>query len=374
MARLTGLALVARRTGYPVIEVAGWKSRGRAMNSPKSVVVHHTASGKGRNAPSLGVVKNGRPGLPGPLCHYLLARDGTIYVVASGRANHAGKVNATRYSNSNSIGIEAENNGVGEAWSAKQMDAYAKLCRELCDHYKIPITHVRGHKEVCSPRGRKIDPTFNMGSFRNMVKARKGTGAGGGGSSSSSGRYESPTAKHTIGSRIMRLYSGGTDVRWLQEQLKSLGYDLGKGGVDGFYGPTVEKHVRHYQESRGLGVDGRAGKETIGALQARKPAVKKPPKPRPTAPAFPLKKGWYFGPKSGPTRSVSGYYSHRADLRRWQERMIQRGWNLGPGGADGLYGPATARVAKAFQKEKGLGVDSLIGKDTWDAAWTEPVT
>src|SRR5690625_1279181 len=105
--RLTGLATVARRTGYPVKEVSGWRSRGSSSyNRPKSIIVHHTASGaRSGNAASLNVVTYGRPGLSGPLCQLLLARDGTIYVVASGRANHAGRVSASKYSNSNSIGI-----------------------------------------------------------------------------------------------------------------------------------------------------------------------------------------------------------------------------------------------------------------------------
>src|SRR5699024_5843488 len=85
-------------------------------------------------------------------------------------------------------------------------------------------------------------------------------------------------------------------------------------------------------------------------------------KKSPKAPAFPLPRGWYFGPKSGPKQSVSGYYSHRSDLRRWQQRMKDRGWSITP---DGLYGSRTASVARAFQKEKGLAVDSLIGNDTW---------
>lgn len=91
------------------------------------------------------------------------------------------------------------------------------------------------------------------------------------------------------------------------------------------------------------------------------------------APAFPLPHRWAFGPKSGPNWQVSGYYSHRSDLRRWQARMLARGW-VGLGSADGLYGTRTARVARQFQNEKGLHVDGLIGKDTWDAAWTAPIT
>lgn len=97
----------------------------------------------------------------------------------------------------------------------------------------------------------------------------------------------------------------------------------------------------------------------------------KPAKAAARAPKFPLPKGHYFGPKSGPVSSVSGYYSHRADLKKWQARMKKRGWRINP---DGLYGPETKRVATAFQREKGLGVDGLIEIKTWRAAWTAEVT
>lgn len=99
-----------------------------------------------------------------------------------------------------------------------------------------------------------------------------------------------------------------------------------------------------------------------------------------TNPDFPLDNGChshgtnaYFGPRYPLTniRSVSGYYTHGSDLLVWQQRMQDRGWRLD---ADGLYGPETARVARGFQSEKGLAVDGLIGPDTWDAAWTSPVT
>jgi peptidoglycan hydrolase-like protein with peptidoglycan-binding domain len=91
----------------------------------------------------------------------------------------------------------------------------------------------------------------------------------------------------------------------------------------------------------------------------------------PPAPRFPLLPGWYFGPEDGPDYSVSGYHSHRDDLRRWQNRMRERGWTIT---ADGLYGSETREVATKFQKEKHLPADGLIGVKTWDAAWTAPVT
>ena len=129
-------------------------------------------------------------------------------------------------------------------------------------------------------------------------------------------------------------------------------------------GSPTEKHRDHPHVYLGVNAAARraGGAQTVTAA---------PPKPRPAAPPFPLPRGWYFGPRTGPVSSVSGYYSHRAGLRRWQARMAARGWTLT---ADGLSGPETARVARAFQREKGLAVDGLIGPATWRAAWTEPIT
>lgn len=98
------------------------------------------------------------------------------------------------------------------------------------------------------------------------------------------------------------------------------------------------------------------------------------------APPFPLPDGSYFGPQGGPDESVSGYHSHREDLRAWQQRMADRRWSIT---ADGFYGrkgdtepsqSETGRVAMAFQTEKGLVVDGLIGPNTWRAAWELPIT
>lgn len=89
------------------------------------------------------------------------------------------------------------------------------------------------------------------------------------------------------------------------------------------------------------------------------------------APAFPLPPGWYFGPASGPRESVSGYYGRGEGLMAWQQRMRDRGWSIA---VDGRYGPQTRQIAMAFQREKGLLVDGLIGPATWAAAWTAEVT
>lgn len=102
-----------------------------------------------------------------------------------------------------------------------------------------------------------------------------------------------------------------------------------------------------------------------------------PPKPGPgAAPPYPLPLGYYYGPLTGPKQSISGSYrtdtdAMRAGLRTWQQRMRDRGWKINP---DGYYGPQTRAVAVAFQREKGLLADGLIGPATWSAAWSAPVT
>ncbi|MEV4378979.1 peptidoglycan-binding protein [Streptosporangium sp. NPDC049644] len=59
------------------------------------------------------------------------------------------------------------------------------------------------------------------------------------------------------------------------------------------------------------------------------------------------------------------------DVRTWQRRMRDRGWNID---VDGLYGPASSDVCAKFQKEKGLPVTGAVDRATWDAAWQEPVS
>lgn len=167
---LTDLATAARKSGLPVIEVDGWRTRGHGhLSSVETIVCHHTAGPATGNYPSLGVVRDGRPGLAGPLAQLGLGRDGTVYIVAAGVAYHAGTVRDRTMDNWHSIGIEAEATGTS-AWPEVQMDAYARLCRALCDRYDVPVARVLGHKEICAPAGRKIDPNFDMDAFRERVR------------------------------------------------------------------------------------------------------------------------------------------------------------------------------------------------------------
>ncbi|MFC4117531.1 peptidoglycan-binding domain-containing protein [Nonomuraea zeae] len=53
-------------------------------------------------------------------------------------------------------------------------------------------------------------------------------------------------------------------------------------------------------------------------------------------------------------------------LTKFQKRMAQLGYTII---ADGVFGPQTLGVVKAFQQRAGLPSDGVIGPQTWAAAW-----
>ena len=58
-------------------------------------------------------------------------------------------------------------------------------------------------------------------------------------------------------------------------------------------------------------------------------------------------------------------------VRTWQARMAARGWKLD---ATGVFEARTTEICQKFQREKQLTVDGKVGRQTWTAAWTAPVT
>lgn len=58
-------------------------------------------------------------------------------------------------------------------------------------------------------------------------------------------------------------------------------------------------------------------------------------------------------------------------VHRWQARMKKRGWDIA---ADGDYGDRSEQVCRAFQREKHLHIDGVLGPKTWRMAWEAPIT
>jgi peptidoglycan hydrolase-like protein with peptidoglycan-binding domain len=143
------------------------------------------------------------------------------------------------------------------------------------------------------------------------------------------------------GSRQLAVLDAGDDVKALQRLLNI--------GVDGKFGAITKNAVMAYQRAHHLTVDGVVGPATWGLLLGSHGHEQQIPR-------FP-----------GPLRRGSA----GGAVRTLQQRLKDRGWSLG---VDGSYGPSTESVVRAFQKDKGLHVDGVVGPRTWAALWTAPVT
>jgi hypothetical protein len=159
----TGLANRIRAKGVRVVEVAGWKTRGSTSYEPDLALHHHTAGARNGTVPSLATCLYGRPGLTGPLCQVLQSRESDAndiaYVIAAGRANHAGVGEWRGISgNSRAGGVEVEHVGTTTV-AAKRREI---TCRILAAILEGPggsrdANNACQHFEYAKPAGRKID-------------------------------------------------------------------------------------------------------------------------------------------------------------------------------------------------------------------------
>jgi len=176
---LTDLADVLRSAGLKVVEIPGWKTRGRPGTfDPKGVLCHHTGGKPDGLSYATWMAITGRTDLAAPLAQLGLDREGTFYVQAAGRANHAGRCKAIAglkaypgrdYGDGNAqmIGIEAMNTG-SEGWSDTQYGAYVRGVAALCTHYGWSI--VLGHRET-SLSGKPDPGLIDLDKFRRDVRA-----------------------------------------------------------------------------------------------------------------------------------------------------------------------------------------------------------
>ncbi|MDP9840736.1 N-acetyl-anhydromuramyl-L-alanine amidase AmpD [Neorhizobium huautlense] len=252
---LTWLVEVLEDANLKVAEVPGWRSRGRAdMPRVRGVMCHHTAGPAAGNMPSLRVITEGRADLPGPLSQLGLGRDGTCYVVAAGRANHAGAGNWQGITSGNSsfIGIEAENSGGGnDPWPEVQMDAYVRCVAAILKKIGEDAIMCCGHKEYALPPGRKPDPRFDMNDFRFKVAAVM------------SGNAPAPSRIPLVDGAdrpTLRRGARGEHVILLQSK-------IGESGT-GVFTAATEAILREFQRGHGLVPDGIAGPRTWAVLQA----------------------------------------------------------------------------------------------------------
>lgn len=325
---VTELADVLRGAGLNVVEVPGWQSRGwrggttpdgGLMGRPQGGLAHHTGTSAtaGGDYPTLNTIIHGRSDVAGPLANLGLGRDGTWYVIAAGRTNHSGAVDDQRYFNAHALGVEAEHPGGAAGWPQAQYDSYVRGCAALGQHFGFTW---RGHKEAAIPHGRKVDPNFDMDSFRAAILL------GGGFVTPATNPAPAPAPRNYV-----QHGDTGSTVVELQNLLNAA---IGSGlVVDGDFGPKTEQAVRSYQASRGLSADGIAGPDTLGALRSGR------------GPIAELQRGLVVDGDFGPLT----------------KRALQRALGVAD---DGVVGPVTVR---ALQARVGAGVDGVWGPKTTKA-------
>ncbi|ROQ82092.1 N-acetyl-anhydromuramyl-L-alanine amidase AmpD [Streptomyces sp. CEV 2-1] len=246
--------------GVDVVGYESWRTHNRnhkgAWGPLNGVMIHHTVS-SGTDA-SVALCYNGHSALPGPLCHGVIDKAGTVHLVGNGRANHAGggdpavlqRVIAEDYGdrppaphehegsagsvdgNARFYGFECVNLGDGEdPWPAAQLEAIERVSAAICRAHGWTARSVIGHLEWSDW---KVDPRgFTMPALRDRVAARLGGPAGGGsapryqpfpGASFFSGRTSSP-AITAMGRRLVAegcsSYTVGPGPRWTDADRRS---------------------------------------------------------------------------------------------------------------------------------------------------------
>ena len=206
------------------------------------MVWHHSATGPGSSTTGLiALIIHGRADLPGPLAQLVLERDGTFYVVASGKANHAGKGEWLGLdSNYEVMGIEPANNGTGEAWPQIQVDAYQRGTKAIIDKLGVPVGSVCGHKEWAPTR--KIDPYgLNMNWQRQQIRELGETVIIRPDAPPYPTRNYVKPYQQALNGWASRQAAAGTPIPgWVPIT------------VDGQYGPTTAAAVTTYQQAAGI--------------------------------------------------------------------------------------------------------------------------
>ncbi len=135
----------------------------------------------------------------------------------------------------------------------------------------------------------------------------------------------------------LSLGSTGVDVRRLQVILvmrKILNYSE----IDGSFGPKTQASVKSFQEENSLTADGIVGPMTWTALPAD-----------PNTPKL----------VRGSTGNVV------AALQKGLLAYAGAGAPADPGPSDGNFGPRTESAVRAYQTERGLAADGIVGDQTW---------
>lgn len=153
-----------------------WSSVGHGpMGAVRGVLWHDTVTGPGWSTKALAsLLSRGYAKLPGPIANVGLDRDGTLVLVAGGRAYHAGSGSWQGVTNGNYhlVGLEVANSGrgSGEKWTPIQVRVARVFTAEVLKLAGLTPRTVCGHLEWAPSR--KVDPwSLDMVDERRQVAA-----------------------------------------------------------------------------------------------------------------------------------------------------------------------------------------------------------
>jgi len=175
-----------------------------------------------------------------------------------------------------------------------------------------------------------------------------------------------PVTPEPTRSGSLRNGDQGTDVAYVQQRLRDLGYLSGR--ADGIFGNATERAVRDFQAANGLTADGVVGRRTMDALDS--PSAR----PQSAAVGDTSRSTPMPTPKSYTASTPNATYGFLAPgnsgnrVTALQRRLIELGYLSGS--ASGRYDEATEQAVRAFQARNGQWVDGLAGPDTQTALFS----
>ncbi|MEP1125742.1 MAG: peptidoglycan-binding protein [Ilumatobacter sp.] len=162
----------------------------------------------------------------------------------------------------------------------------------------------------------------------------------------------SPGTAGTSSGAVLSVGARGPQVTAVQKRLVALGVYLA-GGADGVFGPSTKRAVTQFQGWNGLEQTG-----TVNAATATKLGVGAPGAGSATPPAT--------APTTPPAAGINAYVGlaqgARGALVKDLQTALQRKGLVVRGGADGVFGSATATALKALQRVNALSETGVVGQ------------
>ncbi|CAN5330399.1 hypothetical protein BH11PSE11_BH11PSE11_27110 [soil metagenome] len=260
--------------------------------------------------------------------HYVVrSSDGQItqMVTEANKAWHVGN------SNGYTVGIEHEGyiSNPGAWYTTAMYNASSALTRDILASRGLPQKvydgswgwnavipdanfNVKGHVNYSGQSHTDPGSGWDWPRYKTLVANGSSTGGGGGGS----GALSWP---------LVQSGNSGERVRTVQYLLQQWGYSV---TADGVFGSGTLNAVKSFQSSHGLSADGMVGNASWPALT--------------------------INTQQGDSGSK---------VRAAQSQLRESGYNVT---VDGVFGPATNSAVRSFQSSKGLGVDGIVGDNTWN--------